>query len=52
MPPPSEQGRTSSETSLYFKETTWRYIPEGFNIRTRRRENLISLYKEETTWET
>jgi hypothetical protein len=28
-----------SETSIYF-ETTWRNIPEGCNLHTRRRENL------------
>jgi hypothetical protein len=30
----------TSETSVYFNETTRRYIPEGSNIHTRRRENL------------
>jgi hypothetical protein len=31
----------TSETSVY-SETTWRYIPEGSNLHTRRRENLKS----------
>jgi hypothetical protein len=30
----------TSETSVYSNETTWRYIPEGSHIHTRRRENL------------
>jgi hypothetical protein len=49
-----EEGRTASiialtmdavgtsETSGYFNETTRRHIPEGFNLRTRRHENLKS----------
>jgi hypothetical protein len=32
----------TSETSVYFNETTRRYIPEGYNPHTRRRENLKS----------
>jgi hypothetical protein len=32
----------TSETSVYFNETTRRYIPEGFRLHTRRRENLKS----------
>jgi hypothetical protein len=31
-----------SETSVYFNETTRRYIPEGHHLHTRRRENLKS----------
>jgi hypothetical protein len=31
-----------SETSAYFNETTWRYIPQGCHIPIRRRENLKS----------
>jgi hypothetical protein len=31
-----------SETSVYSNETTRRYIPEGANLHTRRRENLKS----------
>jgi hypothetical protein len=31
-----------SETSVYFNETTRRYIPEGCLLYTRRRENLKS----------
>jgi hypothetical protein len=31
-----------SETSVYSNETSRRYIPEGFNLHTRRRENLKS----------
>jgi hypothetical protein len=27
----------TSETSVYFNETTWRYIPEESNLHTRRR---------------
>jgi hypothetical protein len=30
----------TSETSVYFSETTRRYIPEGYDLHTRRRENL------------
>jgi hypothetical protein len=36
-----EKARTS-ETSVYSNETTWRYIPEGSHLHTRRRENLKS----------
>jgi hypothetical protein len=32
----------TSETSVYSNESTWRYIPEGSNLHTRRRENLKS----------
>jgi hypothetical protein len=32
----------TSETSVYFKETTWRYIPESCHLHTSRRENLQS----------
>jgi hypothetical protein len=32
----------ASETSVYFNETTWRYIPEGCQFHSRRRENLKS----------
>jgi len=32
----------TSETSVYYNETTRRYIPEGSNLHTRRRENLKS----------
>jgi hypothetical protein len=32
----------TSETSVYSKETTRRYIPEGSKLHTRRRENLKS----------
>jgi hypothetical protein len=28
------------ETSVFFNETTWFYIPEGCHLHTRRRENL------------
>jgi hypothetical protein len=31
-----------SETSVYFNETTRRYVPEGYNLHTRRRDNLKS----------
>jgi hypothetical protein len=38
------RGDRTSETSVYFYETTWRNIPEGCHFHTRRRENLkISL---------
>jgi hypothetical protein len=30
----------TSETSVYFNETTRRYIPEGCHLHTRRRKNL------------
>jgi hypothetical protein len=32
----------TSETSVYPNETTRRYMPEGSNLHTRRRENLKS----------
>jgi hypothetical protein len=32
----------TSETSVYYKETTWRFIPEDSNFHTRRRENFKS----------
>jgi hypothetical protein len=32
----------ASETSVYFNETTRRYIPDGCHLHTRRRENLKS----------
>jgi uncharacterized protein YfbU (UPF0304 family) len=32
----------TSETSVYFKETIWHYIPEGYHLHTRRRENMKS----------
>jgi hypothetical protein len=32
----------SSETSVYFRRTTRRYIPEGRNLHNRRCENIIS----------
>jgi hypothetical protein len=32
----------TSETSVYFNETTRRYIPEGYHLHIRRRENLNS----------
>jgi hypothetical protein len=32
----------TSETLVYSNETTWRYIPEGSNLHSRRRENLKS----------
>jgi hypothetical protein len=32
----------ASETSICSNETTRRYIPEGFNLHTRRRENMKS----------
>jgi hypothetical protein len=32
----------TSETSIYSNENTRRYIPEGSNLHTRRRENLKS----------
>jgi hypothetical protein len=32
----------TSETSVYFSETTRRYIPEVYQLHTRRRENLNS----------
>jgi hypothetical protein len=42
----------TSETSVYSNETTWRYVPEGSKLHTRRRENLKSrtanLYGEAT----
>jgi hypothetical protein len=41
----------ASETLVYFKETTWRYIPERCHLHTRLRENLKSHMKEETTWD-
>jgi hypothetical protein len=33
----------TSETPVYSNETTLRYIPQGYNLQTRRRENLKSL---------
>jgi hypothetical protein len=36
-----EAARTS-QTSVYFNETARRYIPEGYRLQTRRRENLKS----------
>jgi hypothetical protein len=30
----------TSETSVYFMEITRRYIPAGYHLHTRRRENL------------
>jgi hypothetical protein len=33
---------TTSETSVHFKVTTWRYIPDDSKLHTRRRENLKS----------
>jgi hypothetical protein len=30
----------TSETLVYFNETTRRYTPEGYHLDTRRRENL------------
>jgi hypothetical protein len=30
----------TSETSVYFNETIWRYIPEGCHLHTRHRGNL------------
>jgi hypothetical protein len=35
----------TSEAPIYFNETTWRYIPEGCHLHTRRRENLKSHYQ-------
>jgi hypothetical protein len=32
----------TSETSVCSNETTWRYIPEGFHLHTRRSEHLKS----------
>jgi hypothetical protein len=32
----------TSETSVNFNVTTWRYIPEDSKLHTRRRENLKS----------
>jgi len=32
----------TSETSVYSNETTRRYIPDGCNLRSRRREDLKS----------
>jgi hypothetical protein len=32
--------RVTCETSVRFKETTQRNIPEGYNLHIRRRENL------------
>jgi hypothetical protein len=34
----------TSETPVYFSETTRRYIPEGCHLHTRGRQNLISHY--------
>jgi hypothetical protein len=34
----------ASETSVYFNETTRRYIPEGCHLHTSRRENLKMTY--------
>jgi hypothetical protein len=39
----------NSEPSVYSKETTQRYIPEGSNIYTRLRENLKSRIKQITS---
>jgi hypothetical protein len=33
----------TSETSVYFKESTWRYILKSCHLHTRRRENLIKV---------
>jgi hypothetical protein len=38
----------TSETSIYFNQTTWRYIPESCRLYARRRENLKS--HNETSW--
>jgi hypothetical protein len=35
-------GKVSSETSVDFQRTTWRYIPEGINLHNYRCENLKS----------
>jgi hypothetical protein len=32
----------TSHTSVYFNDTTWRYVPEGSDLHTRRRENMKS----------
>jgi hypothetical protein len=32
----------TSEMSVYFNETTWHYIPEGYHIHTCRHENVKS----------
>jgi hypothetical protein len=32
----------TSETSVYFKETKQLYIPEGYHLHTRRRDNMKS----------
>jgi len=42
----------NSETSVYSKETTWRYIPEDSNLHTRRRENLKSHMLRDLTMKT
>jgi hypothetical protein len=42
-----EEVRTC-ETSVYFNETTRRYIPEGCNLHIRRLENLKSHKRTET----
>jgi hypothetical protein len=39
---PTMKAVRTSEMSVYFHETTRRYIPEGFHLHTRRLENLNS----------
>jgi hypothetical protein len=39
---PDDEGSTTSEKSVYFHQTTLRYIPESCYLHTRRRENLKS----------
>jgi hypothetical protein len=37
------EGVCNSETSVYFKDTTQRYIPEGSHLHIRRCESLKAL---------
>jgi hypothetical protein len=36
------EAASTSETSVNFHHTTWRNIPEGWNLHNRQRENLKS----------
>jgi hypothetical protein len=39
---PDDEAACTSETSVYFNETTGSYIPQSCHLHTRRRENLKS----------
>jgi hypothetical protein len=42
-----EAARTS-ETSIYFNKTTWRYIPEGCNLQIKDISTSIKTYRNES----